>query len=79
MFPGDTPVYSGTVSSDTPIVIDNGSYHLRAGYASMDRPHLDIPNLAVRYRDRRLQQTFHLHRQRCHDRSTSKATRQVAI
>lgn len=37
---------------DVPIVIDNGSYHCRAGYGTSNNPHLDFENVFSKYRNR---------------------------
>ncbi|KGG52078.1 hypothetical protein DI09_212p10 [Mitosporidium daphniae] len=37
------------ISSDTSIVIDNGSFHLRAGYSSQDSPCVDVGNYITKY------------------------------
>lgn len=49
-----------SVSHETPLVIDNGSWHFRAGWATEDTPRLDIPSLIARWRDRKAQQTYTL-------------------
>ncbi|EPX70493.1 actin-like protein Arp5 [Schizosaccharomyces octosporus yFS286] len=55
-FPGHTPT-SSNVSSEVPIVIDNGSWQLRAGWGGEKDPRLQFDNLMSRYRDRKLSRT----------------------
>ncbi|KAF2457718.1 hypothetical protein BDY21DRAFT_285181 [Lineolata rhizophorae] len=45
-------------TSDTPIVIDNGSSAMRAGWAFDASPRISMPPLMARYRDRKLNRTF---------------------
>ncbi|ORY86793.1 putative chromatin remodeling complex subunit [Protomyces lactucae-debilis] len=45
------PAYPATFAgADTPIIIDNGTHHVRAGYANATSPHLDILNLSSKTR-----------------------------
>ncbi|OAD08703.1 hypothetical protein MUCCIDRAFT_188150 [Mucor lusitanicus CBS 277.49] len=49
--------YKSHQSAKTPIVIDNGSSHCRAGWASQDEPAMIFDNVVSKYRDRRLNQS----------------------
>jgi actin-related protein 5 len=51
--PTDTATYAST-SSDTAIVIDNGSSSIRAGWNVDKAPRLEFPPLMARYTDRKL-------------------------
>ncbi|XP_049852551.1 uncharacterized protein LOC126332405 [Schistocerca gregaria] len=44
------PFWNGSVGLDVPIVIDFGSYHVRAGFANQSDPFLDFPTIYARYR-----------------------------
>ena len=61
-YPGDTPILDNDygISIDAPIVIDNGSCRLRAGFGSQSEPYLSIPNLASKYRERKSAPPVHL-------------------
>ncbi|BFZ61373.1 Actin-related protein 5 [Saitoella coloradoensis] len=62
VFPGPTEVvdYSSFRGTSTPIVIDNGSWNLRAGYATDTTPRFSIESLYAKHRDRRLNKTYQL-------------------
>ncbi|KAI8978477.1 hypothetical protein BDB01DRAFT_273967 [Pilobolus umbonatus] len=46
--------YKKYQNSHTPIIIDNGSYQCKAGYASEKLPTLIFDNVVSKYKDRRL-------------------------
>ncbi|CAB44762.1 Actin-like protein arp5 [Schizosaccharomyces pombe] len=56
VFSGPTPSFQN-VSNDIPLVIDNGSWQLRAGWGGEKDPKLVFDNLVSRYRDRKLSRT----------------------
>ncbi|SCV71534.1 BQ2448_3122 [Microbotryum intermedium] len=58
--PSLAPPSSISSSSETPIIIDNGSTTLRAGYAVHHAPSLIVDNLNSRYRDRKTNRTIML-------------------
>ncbi|KAL0078786.1 hypothetical protein F4703DRAFT_1208720 [Phycomyces blakesleeanus] len=50
--------YKSFHSHRTPIVIDNGSYQCRAGWASEDKPSLIFDNVVSKYKDRKTNKTM---------------------
>lgn len=54
-------VYQSQYATESvPIVIDNGSCSLRAGYSRMEKPYLNIDSVISRYRDRKTNRTITL-------------------
>ncbi|CAG8436899.1 7622_t:CDS:10 [Ambispora gerdemannii] len=51
------PDYEKFINTNTPLVIDNGSYQCRVGWATDTTPRLQFDNLMSKYRDRKLSQT----------------------
>ncbi|MBW0482107.1 hypothetical protein O181_021822 [Austropuccinia psidii MF-1] len=56
-----------------PIVIDNGSCSIRAGYANMPTPYIDTDSVVSRYRDRKTNRTIMLAGTGCYVDATSRS------
>ena len=59
--PRDDPepfISSSLYNPNTPIAIDFGSFHVRAGYTDRSLPYFNFPTKLTRYRDRKLAKTM---------------------
>ncbi|KAG0151386.1 hypothetical protein CROQUDRAFT_71845 [Cronartium quercuum f. sp. fusiforme G11] len=67
-------VYQAQYATDSvPIVIDNGSCSVRAGYATMETPYLDTESIISRYRDRKTNRTIQLAGSECYVDAASRS------
>ncbi|KAG9291727.1 hypothetical protein G9A89_012012 [Geosiphon pyriformis] len=65
--------------SQVPLVIDNGSYQCRVGWATDDSPRLQFDNLVSKYRDRKLSQSCLLVGNDIYTDATAKANAKSAF